>query len=119
MANNRAGCFQAIASSFNWTRLVHRVKPSLIKIDKEDDIVSEATDSCHGRHSDDEREQIINECIQTLVDQHSPRKVRNRFELVIQESYVVIERKRTENQKTRSTHGNTYNWGVIRANPNA
>ena len=50
--------------------LIYSVDPSLVKVDYEYDIVSEAGDSVHGWHRDDEREQIVDDRVQESVEKH-------------------------------------------------
>jgi hypothetical protein len=66
---------QSIASTFHWTRSVNGIKPSLVKINEKDDIVSEATDSRHSRHTDNEGKQVVNESVQALVNENPPREM--------------------------------------------
>lgn len=82
-----------LATSLNRTRCVHWVKPALIKVDEEDNVVSKAADASHGRHSNDEREEIVNERVETLVDQNTPRKVSHALHLVVQKELRRHEHK--------------------------
>ena len=51
------------------------VNVTLIKEDKEYDIVPEASDPVHGRHLDHKGEDVVNESVQGLICQHAPRQV--------------------------------------------
>ena len=43
------------------------ILPSLIEIDKENDIVTETSQSVSRWHGDDESEDVIDECIKSLL----------------------------------------------------
>lgn len=49
----------------------------------ENDVVSEASDSVHQGHADDEGKQVVDERVDELVGEHSPRQVRHRLQLVV------------------------------------
>jgi hypothetical protein len=47
--------------------LVNSVNPSLIQENEKDNVVSENAQSMHGWHFDDEREHVVDECVQSLL----------------------------------------------------
>ena len=51
---------------------VNWVEISLIKIDEENHIISEASHSVSRGHCDDESEEIVYECVECLVHESSP-----------------------------------------------
>ena len=53
--------------------------PHLVKIDYENDVVPEARDPVSGGHGDDEGKQVVDESVESLVHESSPRQVGNRF----------------------------------------
>lgn len=50
---------------------------ALVEIDEEDDVVTEAGHAVHGWHSDDEREEVVDEGVDGAVDESSPGQERN------------------------------------------
>jgi hypothetical protein len=62
-------------SKFYISVLVNLVDPSLVQVDDEDNIISEDAESLEPWHGDEEREQIINDSVEELVDHVSPRHV--------------------------------------------
>ena len=44
----------------------HMGSPSLVKVDKEHEIISEHSNAMRGRHDNDEGKDIINECVEGL-----------------------------------------------------
>ena len=63
--------------------LIDFVDVPLIQVNHEDNVVSETTDSVHGRHCDDEAEEVIYDCVQETVEQGFARHVLHTFELVV------------------------------------
>ena len=57
----------------------------MIQKDEKDNIISEASNSIHSWHLDDESKNVINKGIQSLVSHHSPWQMSNGFQLVIDE----------------------------------
>ena len=49
------------------------INPSLVKVAKEDDVISETGDPVSCRHFDDEGENIIDECVECFVHKRLPR----------------------------------------------
>ena len=60
--------------------LVDRVEVPLVEVDEKDDVVPEAGDPVRRRHGDDEGEQIVDEGVERLVHEGSPRKVGHRLQ---------------------------------------
>jgi len=48
--------------------------PSLVEVDDEDDVITEAREPVSCRHSDDERKHVINKCIERLTDTQTDRQ---------------------------------------------
>ena len=65
--------------------LVHGVDVFLVEKNEEDDVIAKASDSVQGRHLDHERKDVIDECVQRLVRQHSPGQVGDRLHFVVDE----------------------------------
>lgn len=59
--------------------------PSLIQVDKEDQIVAEAGDSMSGGHSDDKGEHVVYESIKGLVHKSTPWKRGHGAQTVVDE----------------------------------
>jgi hypothetical protein len=59
--------------------------PSLVQIDEEHEVVSEAGDPVSGGHGDDEREHVIDERVERLVHERAPRKCCHRPQPVVDE----------------------------------
>ena len=57
--------------------LMHSSWSHLVEVDDEDDVVPEARDPVSGGHGDDEGEQVVNERVERLVHERSPRQVSN------------------------------------------
>ena len=55
--------------------LVLLVDVSLVEENEEDDVISEAAKSVHGRHLDDECEDVVNEGVESLIGHHPPTKL--------------------------------------------
>ena len=55
--------------------LVFLVDVSLVEENEEDDVISEAAKSVHGRHLDDECEDVVNEGVESLIGHHPPTKL--------------------------------------------
>merc|ERR1719215_1749766 len=72
-----------VAVLIKGSRLVYLVDLPLIQVDQEHDVVSETTESMHGRHPDDHRKQVVNKCADGPVDELPPRQIRNRLVFVI------------------------------------
>ena len=53
-------------AKFVGTVLVNGIQISLVEIDNKDDIISQTSQSMHGWHFDDEGEQIVDECVESL-----------------------------------------------------
>jgi hypothetical protein len=69
----RLHSIRAIAAPFDRPRRIYWVQPALVEIDKEYHVVAEAAYACQSGHSNYERKQVVDESIQTLVNQDSPR----------------------------------------------
>ena len=63
--------------------LINRINPHLIQVNKEDDIITEASDSVKDRHLNNKGEHIINKSIQGLVDHGIHRNMSHALQLVV------------------------------------
>ena len=66
-------------------RLIHGIDPHLIQINEENDIITEAGNTMQDGHLDDEREHVINEGIQRLVDHRVDGNMGHTLQLVVNE----------------------------------
>lgn len=65
-------------------RVIGAIDPPLVQEDGENDVIPEARQAVHGRHGDDESEEVVDDRVKGLVGHHTPREVGNRLELVVQ-----------------------------------
>lgn len=79
------GRVRSSRSKFIHSGGIDSVDPALVQEDTEDYVISEAADAVEQWHADDEGEQIVNECVQGLVGEHTPWQVGNRLEFVVDE----------------------------------
>jgi hypothetical protein len=56
----------------------------LVKIHEKDYIITETADASQGWHPNDERKQVVDESVQTLVHQYTPWEMGHTFHFVIQ-----------------------------------
>ena len=54
-------------SKFVDTSVVDLVRPALVEIDEEDDIVAEGGEAVEGWHFDSEGEEVVDECVEEFV----------------------------------------------------
>src|SRR5687768_7772926 len=81
------------------TSVVDPVRPTLVQVDEEDDIVTEGGQSVQDGHLDGEREEVVDEGVEELVHHRLGRHVRHALE-------AVIDVKRGHHhQETVSIHG--------------
>lgn len=64
---------------------IHPIDPTLIKVNEEDNIVSEASYPVHHGHLDDKGKQVIDEGVEGFVGEHPPREVSHRLHFVVDE----------------------------------
>jgi hypothetical protein len=57
----------------NWSALVHGIYMPLVHINEEDDVISEAGQPVHCRHLDNEGKEVVDESIDELEHEVSPR----------------------------------------------
>ena len=65
--------------------MVDSILVALVEVDQKDHVVTQAADSVEHRHFDDERKDVVDEGAGELVGEHSPRQMRNGFQLVVDE----------------------------------
>jgi len=63
--------------------MIGLVYPSLVQKYKENDIVAEAADPVQGRHFYHKCKNVVDERIQEFIGQHTPWKMRDTLQLVI------------------------------------
>ena len=63
--------------------LIDRINPHLVQINKEDHIITEASDSMQHGHLDHKREHIVNKRIERLIDHGIDRNVSHTLQLVV------------------------------------
>lgn len=66
------------------SREIDGINSALVEVDEKDGVVSEATDSVHGGHFDDEAEQIVDEGVDESEAKKFPGKVGDGFEGVVE-----------------------------------
>lgn len=81
--------------------LVNFVDPSLIEIDQEDYVISEATESMQSRHGNDKAEKIINDGVQESVEQSLWGHVLHWLEAVV---YVKLRSHLDESKGVDAAH---------------
>lgn len=42
---------------------VHFVDPALVNVDYKNNVITEAAESVHGRHCDNEAEEVVDDCV--------------------------------------------------------
>lgn len=63
--------------------LVDRINPHLVQINKEDNIITEASDSMQHGHLNHKREHIINKCIEGLINHGVNGNMSHALELIV------------------------------------
>ncbi len=63
----------------------------------------------YSRHFDDEAEEVVDEGVEGLVRQHSPRQVRDRLELVVE---VELRAHQNESEHIHATHQTANNPAI-------
>ena len=62
---------------------VNFIYPALVHVDDKDNVISETGNPVHSRHGYDETKQVINDCVQELIEKCFLRHVLNRLQLVV------------------------------------
>ena len=57
----------------------------MVEVDDEHHIVSKTTYSCHRWHPNNETEEVVDECVETFVNENLPRKMSDGLEFVVEE----------------------------------
>ena len=72
-----------LLSRIHASRLVNGINVSLIEINNKDDVISEAADTVHGRHRDDETEEVVDDRVQESVEEGFAGHVLHAFQPVV------------------------------------